>query len=38
MIDNGEPSFSAGSHPPHAFTLRDRLASLRRGARDAGKS
>ena len=37
MIDSGEPAFSAGSHPPHAFTLRDRLASLRRGARDAGQ-
>jgi uncharacterized protein len=37
MIDSGEPDFSAGPNPPHAFTLRDRLASLRRGARDAGK-
>jgi predicted RND superfamily exporter protein len=37
MIDNGEPELSAGRHQPHAFTLRDRLASLRRSARDAGK-
>jgi hypothetical protein len=38
MIDNGEPGLSASSHPPHVFTLRDHLASLRRSARDAGKS
>ena len=37
LIDSGQPELSAGSHAPHAFTLRDRLASLRRGARDAGK-
>jgi predicted RND superfamily exporter protein len=35
MIDNGEPELSAGRHQPHASTLRDRLASLRRSARDA---
>jgi len=37
MADDGKSEFSEDSHPPHAFTLRDRLASLRRGARDAGK-
>jgi uncharacterized membrane protein YdfJ with MMPL/SSD domain len=38
MIDQGAPELSAGLHPPHAFSLRDRLSSLRRSARDGGKS
>ena len=38
MIDNGEPELSAGRHRPHAFSLRERLAGLRRSARDGGKS
>ncbi|MEX2093585.1 MAG: MMPL family transporter, partial [Pirellulales bacterium] len=37
MVDSGEPELSAGHHQPHAFTLRDRLAGLRRSARDGGK-
>jgi hypothetical protein len=36
MIDKGETELSAGLHPPHVFALRDRLASLRRSAREAG--
>ena len=32
-----KPELSAGRHQPHAFTLRDRLAGLRRSARDGGK-
>ena len=33
FVDTGVPELSAGRHQPHAFTLRDRLASLRRSAR-----
>jgi hypothetical protein len=37
MIDSVEPERSAGLHQPHVFNLRDRLAGLRRSARDGGK-
>jgi hypothetical protein len=37
LVDSSQPEHSAGLHQPHAFTLRDRLAGLRRSARDAGK-
>ena len=33
MLENGGPQLSAGQHQPHAFSLRDRLAALRRSAR-----
>lgn len=35
-VRNGEKEVNAG-HQPHAFTLRERLADIRRGARDGGK-
>jgi predicted RND superfamily exporter protein len=35
MIDNGEPELSASRRQPHVFSLRERLAGLRRSARDA---
>jgi predicted RND superfamily exporter protein len=37
LVENGQPELTAGRHQPHAFTLRDRLAGLRRSARDSGK-
>lgn len=36
LAENGEAEHSAARHQPHAFTLRDRLAAIRRGARDNG--
>jgi predicted RND superfamily exporter protein len=37
LAENGEAELSATQHKPHAFSLRERLADIRRGARDAGK-
>lgn len=36
LAENGEAEPSATRHQPHAFTLRERLAAIRRGARDNG--
>jgi uncharacterized membrane protein YdfJ with MMPL/SSD domain len=36
IVENGEVEVSASHNQPHAFTLRDRLAAIRRGARDGG--
>jgi hypothetical protein len=33
VVENGEAELTAGRQP-HAFTLRERLANLRRAARD----
>jgi hypothetical protein len=37
FVEKGEPELSAGRHQPHAFTLRDRLANLRRSARETDR-
>lgn len=36
LTENGEQELAAPRHQPHAFTLRERLAAIRRGARDGG--
>jgi uncharacterized membrane protein YdfJ with MMPL/SSD domain len=36
LSENGDAELSSTQHQPHAFTLRDRLAAIRKGARDGG--